>query len=113
VSRNKAKGTRAESAVVDYLRRLHWPHAERRAMAGANDKGDVTGIGPVVIEVKDRAALALAEWVDEATTEAENANALIGVVWHKRRGKGSPGDWYVTMTGSTFAELLEGWQGAP
>jgi hypothetical protein len=110
VSRNKAKGTRAESAVVDYLRRLHWPHAERRALQGAKDRGDIAGVYDVVIEVKDHAALALAEWVDEATVEGVNADCTVAVVWHKRRGKGSPGDWYVTMTGATFAELLRGWE---
>ncbi len=112
MSRNKAKGTAAESAVVAYLRGLHWPHAERRASNGAHDRGDVTlgnGAG-VVIEVKNRRDLALAEWVDEAAVEGTNAHADVAVVWHKRRGKGSPADWYVTMTGATFAELLRGWE---
>lgn len=110
MSRNKAKGTRAESAVVDYLRGLWWPHAERRALSGAADRGDIAGIPGVAIEIKDRAAMALAEWIDETTTETANAGADVGVVWHKRRGKGSPADWYVTMTGATFAELLRGWE---
>jgi hypothetical protein len=112
VSRNKAKGTRAESAVVDYLRALWWPHAERRTATGRNDRGDVNlanGL-PVVIEVKNHAAMSLAEWVDEANQESANADAEFGVVWHKRRGKGSPAEWYVTMTGATFAELLRGWE---
>lgn len=112
MSANKARGTRAESAVVAYLRSLWWPHAERRVLNGSQDKGDVNlGNGlAVVVEVKDHARMALAEWVDETAQETENANADIGVVWHKRRGYGSPGEWYVTMTGATFAELLRGWE---
>jgi hypothetical protein len=112
VSANKRKGTAAESAVVAYLRSLWWPHAERRALNGACDKGDINLSNgcPVVIEVKNHRATDLAEWVDEADQEAAVAHAEFGVVWHKRRGKGSPGDWYVTMTGSTFAELLRGWE---
>jgi hypothetical protein len=110
MSRNKAKGTRAEAAVVDYLRSLDWPYAERRALNGAKDRGDIAGVLDVVIEVKDHAAMSLAAWVDEAVTEGDNDGASIAVVWHKRRGKGSPADWYVTMTGATFTELLAGWE---
>lgn len=112
MSRNKDKGTRAETAVVDYLRRSWWRHAERRSLNGNKDRGDIAGIPNVVIEVKDHAAMSLAAWVDEAETERANDYAAIAVVWHKRRGKGSPGDWYVTMTGATFAELLRGWEAA-
>lgn len=110
MSAAKRKGTAAESAVVAYLRSLHWPHAERRTLSGAADKGDIAGVVGVCIEVKDHRDIRLAEFVDEATVEADNANADIGVAWVKRRGKGSPADWYVVMTGATFAELLRGWE---
>jgi hypothetical protein len=52
----------------------------------------------------------LAEWVDEAVTEKGNASKSIGVVWHKRLRKGSPGDWYVTMTGQDFIQVLKALQ---
>ena len=52
--------------------------------------------------------MALAEWVNEAQTEAGNDDALAGVVWHKRRGTTDPGDWYVTMTGADLVALLTG-----
>ena len=120
------KGPLAEALVVRCLQEHGWPYAERRVMGGVNDRGDVAGIPGLVIEVKNRGALALAEWVDEAVREATPVRIValldgqgrdtgrtwqdpvndLGVVWHKRRGKGDPLDWYVTMTGRDFLALL-------
>ena len=108
---SKQKGTAAETAVVAYLRNEfpHNKHIERRALTGALDKGDIAGFPGVVIEVKNHARMTLAEWVNEATIEAGNANALIGVVWHKRKGTTDPANWYVTMPGHVFSALLFAW----
>jgi hypothetical protein len=43
MTRSKDKGTAAESLVVKYLQSTYWPHAERRALSGGLDKGDITG----------------------------------------------------------------------
>lgn len=102
----KQAGTRWESAIVDYLASRGWRHAERRAKTGALDKGDITGVPGVVIEAKDVAKITLAEFLREAQVEAENAGALVGAAWIKRRGKASPGDAYVVMDGETFTHLL-------
>lgn len=110
MSASKRKGTAGESAVVDTLQAAGYP-AERRALSGAKDRGDVSGIrariGRVVIEVKNCAQMALGAWVDEANAERDNDNAAIGVVWHKRRGKSSPLSWFVTMDGDTWLRVLE------
>jgi hypothetical protein len=106
VNASKQKGTRWESAIVDYLLQCGVPGAERRALSGSEDRGDIAGIARVVIEAKNARTMLLASWVDEVETERKNANAEIGVIWHHRRGKGSPGDGYVTMTGDTFMRLL-------
>lgn len=106
MSAAKAKGTAAETAVVNFLRRSGWPHCERRALSGALDKGDIAGIPGVVIEVKNQAKLDLAGFVDEAETERANDGADVAAAWIKRRGKGDPADWYVAMTGRQFLELL-------
>ena len=103
----KQAGTRWESAIVDYLASRGWRHAERRAKAGALDKGDITGVPGVVIEAKDVAKITLAEFLREAQVEAENAGALVGAAWIKRRGKASPADAYVVMDGETFTHLLK------
>ena len=108
MSAAKAKGTKHESAIVTFLRDHGFPWADRVPLSGTRDRGDVTvGPGSPVIEAKNQARHSFAEWLDEATTEAANAGAPFGVVWAKRRGKGSPGDGYVVMDGSTFAALLK------
>jgi hypothetical protein len=105
VSKQKAKGTAAETAVVNYLHSVGFESAERRTLSGTNDKGDINLSKDLVVEVKDHQRMELAGWVDEANREATNADAPYGVVWHKRARKGSPGDWYVTMDGATFMQL--------
>lgn len=116
----KAAGTRFESSVASYLARaLNDPRIERRAKSGAKDRGDVTGLllhgKRCVVECKDCTRVELSKWLSEAETERGNDDAAFGVVAHKRKGKGSPEDQYVTMTLKTFAaicaggpELLEG-----
>ncbi len=53
MSKSKQKGTAAETAVVKYLKANGFPKAERRALQGSLDKGDISGIDDVVLEVKD------------------------------------------------------------
>lgn len=106
MSRNKAKGTAAETAVVVALRDAGFATVERRALQGAADRGDIAGLPGVVIEVKNHASIDLAAFVDEAEVEADNDNADLGVAWVKRRGKSSPLDWYVVMTGRRFVWVL-------
>ena len=99
MNKPKQKGTAAETAVVAYLREHGFPTAERRALAGSGDKGDVSGVVGCVIEIKSCARTELAAWIEEARKEAAAAHAPVWAVWHKRRGKGSPAEWFVTMTG--------------
>jgi hypothetical protein len=107
VSRERARGTAWESEIVRALRAFGFIHAERRALNGANDLGDITGLGPrVVIEAKNAKTITLAGWLDEAETERANAGADIGVVWFKRRGRASAADGYVLMSGQQFMDML-------
>ena len=106
MNRSKIKGTRAETAIVEYLRTNGFPHAERRAMVGALDRGDITGIPGIAIESKDCVQQSLAGWLDEATTERANDKADYGFVWFKRRGKISPGSWFVLMDGQQLVRIL-------
>lgn len=97
MSKQRAKGTAAETAVVRYLQDNGFIHAERRALHGINDKGDITGIPGVVIEVKNHAKLTLAEWVKELQQEMANANADFGFVVAKKKGTTNPAEWYAVM----------------
>lgn len=79
---------------------------ERKRLTGSQDQGDITGIPGVTIEVKNHKKMALSEWVDQAEAEATNAGNPVGVVWHKRPRKTDPMDWYVTMTGAQWVDIL-------
>jgi hypothetical protein len=103
----KAAGTRAETAIANLLRDSGFPYAERRAKTGAKDTGDISGLLGGVVEVKDCAKMSLSGWLKEAKTEQTNAGAWWSAVWHKKTGKGSPADWYVTLDGASFIELLK------
>ena len=111
---SKQRGTAWETAIVRTLRVNGFPNAERRALAGTHDLGDVTGIPGVVIEAKRQKQLALAAWVDEAVVEGINAEADVAAVWAHRKGKANPLDGYVVMTGRQFVALLHeaghGWK---
>lgn len=107
MSASRAKGTAFETAVVAYLRERGWVGAERRALNGNRDRGDVTGVVGLVVEVKSAARLELSAWLEEAQVEAANDHADLGVVWIKRRGRSHPARGYVVMDGHTFTELLK------
>lgn len=109
------KGTAFETEVVKALEAMGWKYAERRRLSGSLDRGDIAGVPGIVIEAKNCRTVALGPWLDEAHIERDNDHADFGVVWHKRRGKGSALDAFVTMDGYTFTALLHlaGYGGAP
>ena len=101
----KAKGSNAERDVVKYLK--DWfPYVDRRLAGATLDKGDISGIPGVTIEIKNHARIDLAGWTEELLTEMTNDKAWTGVVWHKRKGRGNPADWYCTMPGHVWVDLL-------
>lgn len=107
MSAEKARGTAFETAVVGYLRDHGFPYAERRALRGKRDQGDVTGIPGVVLECKNHKRHALAEWWEEAEAERVHAAADIAAVVFKRKGKGNPAAQYVLTDLVTFVQLLK------
>jgi Holliday junction resolvase len=108
VSKAKQKGTAAETAVVRYLREVGWPYAERLALSGNKDRGDVTGLPGIVVEVKACKTWDLAGWIKELQAEMKNAGADIGVLVVKRKGFTDPADWYWITIGSVMTDLLNG-----
>jgi hypothetical protein len=105
VSRQRAKGTRFETEIVEYLKANGFPYAERRAMRGSRDAGDIAGIPGIAIEAKNWKTLALGEWMGEAEVGARNAGVRRYALWHKRRMKPIP-ESYVTIPAWLFVELL-------
>lgn len=74
MTKSKAKGTRAETECVKYLRE-HFYAAERRTLSGSKDKGDIAGIPNCVGEIKAQVKQELAKWYRETLTEMVNADA--------------------------------------
>ena len=106
MNRSRTKGTLWESEIITYLKSRGVRYAERRALSGNLDRGDIAGIPGVVIEAKNAKALDLAGWLAEALAERDNDGAALGAVWAKRRGKTSAAHGYVIMDGETFVDLL-------
>jgi hypothetical protein len=104
---SKQKGTSWETSIVNWLA-SHGVSARRKPLAGNKDEGDlvIEAVPWIAIEAKNCKAMALAQWVDEADKEAVNSGADVGVVWHHRYRKGSPGEGYVTMSGQAFLNLM-------
>jgi hypothetical protein len=104
-NRPKAIGTAAETAVVRYMQANGFPTAERRALRGSFDCGDVTGIPSVCVEIKGGQAAKtasdgqVAAWLDETDTERLNAHAEIGVLVMARAGIGAlnAGRWWAVL----------------
>lgn len=104
-NRPKAIGTAAETAVVRYLREHGFPHAERRALAGAFDLGDVTGTPGVCWEVKGGQAAKTASdgqveaWLVETEVERANSRSDVGVLVMARAGIGpvNAGRWWAIL----------------
>lgn len=107
MSKSKQKGTAAETAVVRYLQEHGFPYAERRALHGNLDKGDITGCGPIVFEVKDHAKITIPAWLRELEEEVINAKAQAGAVVAKKRGTLKVGEWYAIMPVSALVKLLK------
>ncbi|MCT1430587.1 hypothetical protein M3G50_07445 [Brachybacterium muris] len=107
----RAAGTRHETSVATYLaQQLQDDRIERRARAGAKDRGDIAGIRyrgrRVVIEAKNTTRTNLAGWIKEAHREAGNDDAAVGIVVAKRHGNADPADQWVHMTLADLAWLL-------
>lgn len=110
MSRSKDKGTRFETAVAGYLR-SRGMSAERVAMHGRCDQGDVraeSGGVAFTVECKDRKRYDFARAVDEAESEAVNAETSFGVAVTHRKGCGaaSMDANLVHMTLGTFCDLM-------
>lgn len=90
MNKPKAIGTRAETAVARYLAANGFPHAERRALRGREDAGDITGTPGVAWEVKaykrPPGDEQIAGWMVDTECERGNAGADFGVLIVRRPG---------------------------
>lgn len=115
----KKAGALFEQQTAAYIAdRLDDDRIERRVMGGVNDRGDISNVrtirgGRVVIEAKSYSSdrIEIRRWLNEASAEAANDDAAIGVVVVKVRGTANPAEQLVCMSLAQFVDLLEG--GAP
>lgn len=119
MSKSKAIGTRAETALRNYLLSTGYTELEahRNVLKGSDDEGDVwlrdQNHGLIVFEVKGGKAAKEAsheqmkKWYGEAETEMENAGAAFGFLVTQRAGVGYPraGEWWAYGTLGDIAFL--------
>lgn len=119
MSKAKAIGTRAETALRNYLLSAGYSELEahRNVLAGKDDEGDVwlrdKDRGLIVFEVKGGKAAKEAsheqmkKWYDEAERERDNAGAAFGFLVTQRAGVGYPraGEWWAYGTLGDVAYL--------
>lgn len=95
-------GTDAERGVARWLQANGWPNAERRALRGNQDAGDITGTPGICWSVKGGATAkragdaTVARWLAELDRQRGNARADLGVLVMQRTGY-SParaGQWW-------------------
>ena len=87
---NRARGARAEVAVVNWLRDHGYPDARRYLAGDGRQPGDIDAIPGVSIEVKDVAASAWPTWCQQAV---DASGGRIPVVVRRTRGVTDVGEW--------------------
>lgn len=113
MNRSKSRGTYAETAVVRAARTRGFPWADRSALHGRLDIGDVNLCPGVILEVKggDMARhasdLDIERWLHETAIERKNANAAVGLLVVQRQHVGAVNAhrWHVWARLEWIAEL--------
>lgn len=107
MSASKRKGTAFESLIVAGLQQHLGDGVCRRTTSGAKDRGDIHGLYirglRTVAECKNTKATQLGTHWNEVEVERGNDDADVGLLIHKRHGKGQALDQWVTLT---LRELL-------
>lgn len=114
MTRSRDLGTQAESAVRDVFIADGFPHCERRALHGAYDKGDLSGLIGICVEVKGGRSAELASdgqvvaWMTETEVERQNSGSDYGLLVMKRSGYGPAraADWWCVVPAWQFLSLL-------
>lgn len=111
---NKRKGDAAELKAIKWIVANGFPKAWKTRAGWDDDRGDLIiphplpGHAPVIVQVKDVASPLWGKWHEQVRDQVRNAQGAFGVILHKRRGLGHPGDWNVVMTGDQFLHLMAG-----
>lgn len=112
-NRPKQIGTWTESAFVRWCRGRGFAGAERLALHGTLDEGDVSLCPGVMAELKGGKAAEAAsdrqivDWLADTETERAARGADVAFLCWKRKGKGaaSAGQWWAAFHGDTYTLL--------
>lgn len=110
---SKAKGTKAETELVRWLNGNGFGQAERRALHGSTDLGDVVGIPSMVVSVKMRkqgAQMNFSGWLNDLAGMVLNATkagacAPAGLLVVRRTGYPDPARWYAVQEVGTWFDI--------
>lgn len=106
----RRKGATYERDVVRWFVANGHPNVERRIAGMSDDRGDLTGLHPlVVVECKNHKALNLGSWFAQTEAEAMLAGANLAALFIKRRGVIDVGRHYVVLSGDDFLNLFNAW----
>ena len=116
MSKSKRIGTAAESAVVKVLNANGFPGAERRALHGNSDLGDVLACPGLIFEVKggqaakDCTQRLVDGWLAETETERLNSGAAHAFLVTQRKGYGvgRAQHWWAHVTVAQIVDLCVG-----
>jgi hypothetical protein len=113
MSKQKQKGTKAESDVVKWGHKHGFFQADRLALTGSKDRGDVRITEAIMVQVKDGYTdrreptdYLIGLWLDELGRQQRIGGYYIALLVHKRYGKADPDDWRWYMEGQTFMRLM-------
>lgn len=103
---NKAKGDRAERAVLAILQ--HYDPTARRTRPGRReDEGDIHALN-LTWQVKDVAQPRWRDWLTQLHQQTESSPYQHGaIVWKLRGYGGKPAKWLAVMELEHMCELLE------
>lgn len=104
-----------ETAVVRFLCANGWPGAERRAMRGQYDYGDVIGTPGICWEVKAGKVAEVAAdcdvrtWQDQTDIEKKNSGAAVGILVLKRKAVSgaNAGKWWAYIRTEDLYRLMD------
>ena len=111
VNPSKQKGTRAETAVVNYLHQNGHPDAHRIALKGTADEGDIAVTNNINLEIKSGVGAETAptglirEWLIDCQREAVYAQKPYCFLVTKRRGRSHPSAWRVWIPFPMFLRI--------
>ena len=98
MNKPKARGTAFETAVVRYARDNGFPTAERLALHGGKDIGDIRLVSGVILECKNHATYSdndVEDWLQETERERINGNADKALLVVKRPYKSVGRAWAI------------------